>query len=307
MRQEFRYKSSDKKSSVHAVEWIPKGEPKAVLQIAHGMCEYVMRYDGFADWLSEQGIYVVGNDHLGHGETAAGEEDLGYFADKHGNRYVLQDIHRLRKLTGKKYPDKPYFILGHSMGSFLIRQYISYYGEDLSGAIIMGTGWQPVVSLYAGRALCNIIALFKNWRYRSKLLDIMAFGSYLKRIEKPITMQDWISRDEAVVYQYKHDPFCNYHFTLNGYNNMFRSIRKAEKKSNIARVPLDLPIFLVSGSEDPVGAYGKGVTRTYEAYQKAGIKDVSMKFYEEDRHEVLNELDRDRVYEDIKDWIFSKM
>lgn len=307
MRQEFRYRSNDGKTRIHAVEWIPEGEVKAVLQIAHGMCEYVMRYDGFATWLSEQGVYVVGNDHLGHGETAPREEDLGYFSKKHGNRYVLGDIHRLRLITKQKYPDVPYFVLGHSMGSFLMRQYISYYGEDLSGAIIMGTGWQPLVSLYAGRALCYVIALFKGWRHRSQLINLIAFGAYTKKIENPITVQDWLSRDERVVYLHRHDPKCRYYFTLNGYNNMFRSIRKAEKTMNISRVPSNLPILLASGCEDPVGNYGKGVVKTYEAYKKAGIKDVSIKLYEEDRHEILNELDKEQVYEDLRNWIFSKM
>lgn len=307
MRQEFRFKSNDGKTLIHAVEWIPEGEIKAVLQIAHGMCEYIMRYDAFASWLSEQGVYVVGNDHLGHGETVASPADYGYFRKNHGNRYVIKDIHRLRRITEEKYPDVPYFVMGHSMGSFLMRQYICYYGEGLRGAIIMGTGWQPAVVLYGGRVLCHTIALFKGWRHRSKLLDLLAFGSYTSRIRNPKTVQDWLSRNEEVVRLHRTDPKCRFHFTVNGFNNMFKSIRKAEKLFNVIRIPSKLPIFLVSGCEDPVGNYGKGVIKTYKTYKNAGIKDVTMKLYAQDRHEILNELDQDQVYADLKNWIFSKM
>lgn len=173
MKREFQYPSRDGVTQIHAIEWEPEGEIHAVMQLCHGMVEFIDRYDAFAKYLNEHGIYVVGHDHLGHGKSVQNEEYHGYFHKTNGNEYVIGDIHKLREMTQKKYPDKPYFMLGHSMGSFLIRQYMEMYGSGLSGVIVMGTGAQPGVALFFGKLLCKVIAAFKGDDYRSAFVDII--------------------------------------------------------------------------------------------------------------------------------------
>lgn len=302
-KNEFTYPSADNKTTIYATEWIPDGEVRAVLQIAHGMVEYIDRYDGFASFLADHGFYVTGNDHLGHGRSVTSDDEHGYFAHPNGNECVIKDIDRLRLITTEKYPGIPYFFLGHSMGSFLLRQYLTMYGRGLAGAIVMGTGEQPAPVLNAGKMLCRAIALVKGWHHRSGLVNGIAFGSYNKAFEPARTPCDWLSRDENNVDAYMKDPWCTYMFTVNGYYQMFSGIQKCQNPKNIDRIPKDLPVLFVSGAEDPVGESGKGVKKAYDSYVKAGILDVGIKLYEKDRHEILNEIDRQEVYRDLLDWL----
>lgn len=303
MKQHFYFPSSDGVTKIHAIQWIPEGKIKAVLQISHGMVEYIDRYDRFAKYLNEFGIYVVGNDHLGHGESVAAEEKHGYFKHPDGNECVIKDLHRLRRLTQKQYPDMPYFMLGHSMGSFLIREYMMIHGEGLSGVIVMGTGSQPSLVLKAGKLICRMIASFKGWDYRSTLVDKMAFSSNNKRFEPGRTPQDWLTKDEAIVDAYRAHPWCTFIFTLDGFYQLFRTIQFIQKKKNIEQIPKDLPLFFVAGADDPVGNFGEDVKKIYESYQSVGIRNLQMKLYEKDRHEILNETDYAVVYEDLRKWI----
>ena len=306
MRQDFFYPSADGKNRIHALEWLPEGTPKATLQLCHGMAEYIARYDAFAAFLAARGWYVTGNDHLGHGQSAASAAQLGFFAQPKGNECVIADIHALRQRTDARYPGLPRFMLGHSMGSFLLRQYITQYGEGLSGAIVMGTGAQPGAVLKAGKAICRTAARFHGWEYRSGLMNSMAFGSYNKRFEPARTPGDWLSRNEASVDAYNADPLCGFVFTVNGYYHMFRGIEAAQKPENIARIPKTLPLLLVSGANDPVGGFGAGVQQVFESYRAAGLSDVQMKLYPEDRHEILNELDRETVFADLAAWLEAR-
>lgn len=303
MKREFQYPSRDGVTQIHAIEWEPEREIHAVMQLCHGMVEFIDRYDAFAKYLNEHGIYVVGHDHLGHGKSVQNEEYHGYFHKTNGNEYVIGDIHKLREMTQKKYPDKPYFMLGHSMGSFLIRQYMEMYGSGLSGVIVMGTGAQPGAALFFGKLLCKVIAAFKGDDYRSTFVDNMAFGGYNKRFEPARTDKDWLTRDEKEVDAYLANPWCTFRFTVNAYYHMFCGIEYAQKKENIEKIPKDLPLYLVAGSDDPVGNFGKSVENVAKTYRECGIKDVSLKLYEKDRHEILNELDRQVVYEDILAWV----
>ncbi|MDD7389673.1 MAG: alpha/beta hydrolase [Lachnospiraceae bacterium] len=303
MKKHFTYLSSDGITNIHAIEWIPDREVKAILQISHGMVEYIDRYDDFARYLNQYGIYVTGNDHLGHGLSVQRDSLHGYFHKDKGNEYVIGDIHKLRKTAEKKYPHVPYFMLGHSMGSFLIRQYMELYGKGLSGVIIMGTGSQPVPVLIGGKILCRCIAAVKGWEYRSALIDNMAFASYNKRFEPARTDKDWLTKDETIVDAYLASPWCTFRFTVNAYYHMFRGIQFLQKKKNIQKIPQDLPLFLVSGADDPVGNFGKSVRRVYKNYKACGIQNVHMKLYADDRHEILNETDRHTVYKDILNWI----
>ena len=305
MKQEFYYPSRDGKTQIHAIEWIPEGEMKGVLQICHGMVEYINRYDEFAEFMAGHGYYVTGHDHLGHGKSIQTEEDLGYFNEIRGNQYVIGDIHKLRELTMKKHPGVPYYMLGHSMGSFLLREYLTMYGTGLAGAIIMGTGYQGALVLNAGQLVCKVIAVFKGWKYRSKFVDNLSFGSYNKKFEPAETTKDWITSDKERKKKYVDDPLCSYMFTLGAYYQMFEGMKVLTRKDSIARIQKELPILFVSGEDDPVGAFGKGVIKVYEKYKSAGIHNLSIHLYKGDRHEILNEVNRKDVYEDLRRWIES--
>ena len=303
MKNNFYFLSKDKETQIHCIEWVPEGEPIAILQICHGMCEYIDRYDDFAGYLCDRGFYVVGNDHLGHGESVKDDDHYGYFHPSKGNTYLLGDMEEVRKTAAKKYPGIPYFLLGHSMGSFLTRQYMTLAGSELSGVIIMGTGNQPSAMLKVGKTLSAAFAKKNTWFDRNTTMAKIAFAGYNDKIENQRTLMDWLSRDEGIVDKYVEDPWCTFRFTLNGYYNLFYSIEEAQNPRNVANMPKNLPLFIVSGDEDPVGNYVKGVVKVYAFYKNEGIEDVSIKLYEGYRHEILNEIGREIVYEDLEKWM----
>lgn len=298
MKREFYYPSRDGVTKIHAIEWIPEGEVTAVLQMCHGMVEYIDRYHEFADFLTKHGVYVVGHDHLGHGKSVVSQEKLGFFHETDGNAYVIADIQQLRMQTAKKYPGVPYFIMGHSMGSFLVRQYLGLYSGGLSGAIIMGTGEQPSLVVNAGKLVCKIIAAIKGWDYRSKFVNNLAVGAYEKKLGAA-----WLSKNPENVKKYHEDPLCGFVFTVNAYYHMFSGIAKMNQQEKEGKVAKSLPLLFVAGKDDPVGNYGKGVENVYNKYKKCGYQDVQLKLYEEDRHEILNEEDKDVVFQDILTWL----
>lgn len=301
-KEHFQYPSNDHTTQIHAIRWVPDGKVRAVLQISHGMVEFIDRYDAFAAYLAERGILVTGNDHLGHGQSVRSEEHYGFFAEQDGNKTLLRDIHRLRAITQKRYPGVPYFLLGHSMGSFLARQYLCLHGEGLAGAVIMGTGYQPRAMVRFGMALTTFLARIRGWDYRSGLVDGMAFGSYNRRFGKP-RGKEWLSRNEENVRAYQAEKWCNFRFTLNGYYNLFYSIYTLSFPEYLERMPKDLPVLFASGGDDPVGQFGKGVQKVYGQFCSLGMKKVSCKLYPDDRHEILNEVDRETVYADILAWM----
>ena len=303
MKREFYYLSKDEKTQIHAIEWKPEGKPKAVVQLCHGMVEYIDRYHDFADYLSKNGYYVVGHDHLGHGKSIVSTAQLGFFHETKGNECVIGDIHQLRVRTEEMYPNIPYFMLGHSMGSFLVRQYLGFYGAGLTGAIIMGTGNQPTIILQAGKLVCKVTALFKGWKCRSGLVDSMAVGSYNKEFEKETDGSNWLSRNPENVTQYRNDLLCGYMFTVNAYYHMFDGMVKMNAQEKAGRIPRGVSIAFVAGKDDPVGNFGKGVREVYKKYKQMGVQDVKIRLYENDRHEILNELDREVVYQDLLMWL----
>lgn len=302
MKQEFYFPSKDGETQIHVVEWMPQGEVKSILQICHGMVEHIERYDKFARFLAENGVYVVGHDHLGHGKSITNEDKYGFFHEGDGNTCVIADIHQLRIKTEKKYPGMPYFMMGHSMGSFLVRQYLGLYSGGLSGAIIMGTGEQPGIVLTAGKIVCKVIAAFKGWQHRSAFVNNLAVGGYEKKMGKA-----WLSKNVENIRNYASDPLSGFVFTLNGYYHMFNGMCKMNRQEKDEQTEKTLPIFFVAGSEDPVGNCGKGVRNVYKKYKNSGYSDVEIKLYQGDRHEILNEDDKDVVYKDILDWLQVRM
>lgn len=308
MKNEFYFPSRDGNTEIHTIEWKPEGEVKAVVQLCHGMVEYINRYDEFAEYLCSHGFYVVGNDHLGHGKSVQSKAEYGFFHEKYGNACVVGDMHTLRQRTMKKYPDVPYFMIGHSMGSIMLRQYIQTYGNGLSGAILMGVVQeQPGVVLHMGRLLCRIIATLRGWHYRSKLIDNMVVGAFNKKFKPARTRADWVTSDNERLDAYVADPLCSFVFTVNAYYHMFGGMLKMQKKESVFMIPKTLPIMMAAGTEDPTGGYGKGVRKIYEKYKAVGIHDVTLQLYANDRHELLNEKDREQVQQDMREWMESKM
>ena len=302
-KQNFYFKSSNKETRVHGICWIPEDvKVRAVLQIVHGMVEYVDRYDDFARFLGAQGIVVVGDDHLGHGDSVASQEDWGYLGDN-GFECIVNDVRKIQKQFKKRFPGVPYYILGHSMGSFLTRYFLIKYGREVDGAIIMGTGYYSVPIAVFGKVLTQAVAAVKGWRYRSALVNKLAFGSYNKGFAPARTDFDWLSRDEATVDAYVGEPRCQFIFTLNAYHEMFKGLEFIAKKSNLKKMPKRLPVLFVSGGEDPVGNSGQGVQKVYDMFVLAGMDNMDITFYEGARHEILNETNRQEVYDDLYDWL----
>ena len=303
MRDEFYFPSKDGNTEIHTIEWKPEGEVRAVLQICHGMVEYIRRYDEFAQFLCGEGYYVVGNDHLGHGKSIQAKSEYGFFNEKYGNACVLGDMHTLRQRTEKKYPGVPYFMLGHSMGSSLLRQYIQMYGNGLSGAVLMGTvADHKKAALLFGKRLCRVMAAFRGWHYRSKMVDNLVLGAYNKKFKPARTRADWITSDNENLDMYVADPLCSFMFTVNAYYNVFSGMIGIQRKESVYMITKGLQVIYVSGTDDPVGEFGKGVRKIYEKYRAAGIRDVTLRLYTGDRHEILNETDRDQVYKDLLGW-----
>jgi alpha-beta hydrolase superfamily lysophospholipase len=294
-------------NKLHVIAWIPDGEKRAILQIAHGMSEYIDRYDRFAQFMAERGILVIGNDHLGHGKSVADDTELGYFNTDRGSATLVDDMYRVTMDVRSHYPDLPFFIMGHSMGSFLARRYMMTYGEGVSGAIFMGTGAQPAAALKLAQLTAEAIGKVKGDRYKSKVLNAMAFGSYNKRIKPVRTEFDWLSVNEVNVDRYIKDPYCGFPFTVNGFKVLFDLIAYIQDPENYKRIPKDVPLFLVSGKQDPVGSYGEAVKEVAKTYREAGVHKIHVKLYAGDRHELLNEKDHDKVDGDILSFIELNM
>ena len=266
------------------------------VRIAHGMAEYSNRYARFAMELCRHGYAVYINDHLGHGSSVANADELGFFGDD-GPNSLVEDMKQLTDIARQEYPNVPVFLFGHSMGSFLARKYTAKYGHQLDGAVFCGTsGPNPAVGI--GIMLSDYIVKHEGKLHRSAFLDNMAFGTYNKKTAKS-TKFDWLSRDEKEVEKYIHDENCGFLFTAAGFKTLFSVLKEVSAKLWYKTVPERLQILLIAGDKDPVGEYGKGVTEVYETLRKTGHTNTVMKLYPEARHELLNELNRDEVTEDV--------
>ena len=307
-KEDFYFDSRDGEHKIHAVRWIPDVEkPACILQIIHGMAEYIERYDDFARFLADRGILVVGDDHLGHGKSVKPGEPYGYFCKEDAPTVLVRDEHRLKKMVQEQYAGVPYIILGHSMGSFITRNYLFKYGSGIDGAIIMGTGMYSKPSLIFGLALAALQGMLFGADHVSKILNIAVFGAYTKRIKSPKTPFDWLSKNEDNVREYINDPLCGFTFTVNGFQTLFELVYNLHDQERLSKIPKNLPLFFLSGADDPVGDYGRSVELAYRSYKEIGMENVQMKLYPEDRHELLNEVDKEDVYGDIYRWILQRV
>ncbi|WP_080798815.1 alpha/beta hydrolase [Arabiibacter massiliensis] len=302
--------SHDGASTIKGLVWAPaqtRGRrppaPRGVVQIVHGMSEHVGRYDEFARHLVAHGFVVCAEDHIGHGKSAPSPEKLGCLPPD-GKEILIEDVHELRKTVTSRYSRQtPYILLGHSMGSFIVRAYLARHGEDVAAAVICGTGQQPLLLSRAGNLLARLIARSKGPDHRSAFIDGLGAGAYGKQIEGARTSHDWLSTDPAVVDAFLADELCGAMFSVGGYATLTDLTGEVATASCAAKVPKELPLLFVAGAEDPVGARGKGVKAAADLMRRVGVQDVETKLYEGMRHEILNEPGRRQVYTDIVDWI----
>ena len=305
--QDFYFQSSTGRTSIHALKCVPDSKPRAVVQIAHGIAEHIDRYRPFMEFLADNGFVVAGNDHLGHGKSIRVPEEQGFFAEKDGWWRVVDDMDKLHDIMSNEYPELPYVLFGHSMGSFLTRTYLIKHPDKYDGVILSGTGHQSPALVLGGNAAASVMAKLNGAMGDGAKLDSLAFGSYLNKIENPRTKFDWLSRDTEQVDKYIADPLCGFVGKIGLYRDMMQGIKFITDKKNIAQMNKEKPVYFMSGDGDPVGDYGKGVERAYKAFCDAGLHDVFMRLYPGGRHEMLNETNKEQVYQDILSWLNEKI
>lgn len=298
--------SKDSKNSLNTVIWETEKEPIGVLQIVHGMAEYIDRYDDFAKYMTEHGFNVIGHDHLGHGYSVSNERDYGFFAEENGDKIIIEDMHSVTQYAKEKWEELPNFILGHSMGSFCLRQYLTKYSNDVFGAIIMGTGWIPSAAALLGKTIATNTCKSKGSHTVNPLLIKLTIEPYNKPFAPARTNCDWLSKDEKQVDLYVNDKLCGFDFTAGAYKDFFTVLEKIAKNKQLIGMRKSLPILITSGSVDPVGGK-KACEKLNAQYKRCGIDDVTLKLWENDRHEILNELDKSDVYDYICNWLKSKI
>lgn len=300
MREDFFYPSCGA-GQIHARRWIPEGKPRGIIQIVHGIAEHVGRYEDFAAYLNRHGIIVVAEDHMGHGGSIGTQGIQGYF---HGGWFrAAEDSYQLTKQTMEAYPDLPYTLLGHSMGSFLTRTIlIDHPDSGIQSCILSGTGWQPAALMKAVKPVCKLMCMGdREWR-PSPTLQGLVFAGYDKRIENPKTSFDWISRDEKRVAEYAADPLCGFTATAGLLRDMMYGIDYIQQRGNLQKMNKQLPVLFVAGGDDPVGNYGKGVRKAAQHFSEVGVRQVDTKIYPLMRHEIINEIGRAEVYEYLRTW-----
>lgn len=303
---EFNIKDIDG-VEIHVYKWKTEGTPKAVVQIAHGMGEHSGRYEYFAQKLTQNGYAVYINDHRGHGKTARNKDELGYIGDKDGFNWMIKDMHEVTLIAKKDYKDVPVFLLGHSMGSFLIQKYIALYGNKIKGVLLSGTNGKQGQKLKMGMALAKLEMSMKGPKNKGESLNNLIFKGYNSKFEPERTNFDWLTSDKDEVDKYIRDEYCGYTFTSSFFYYFFKGLDELNKPHILNNIPRELPIYIFGGSEDPVGEEGKGAKNLYNTYKRIGIKDVTCKIYKGGRHEMLNEVNKNEVISDVITWMDNRI
>jgi len=303
MKQNFCFESHGA-GRIHSILWKPEGNVRAVVQIVHGIAEHMERYDHFACFLNSHGIAVVGEDHMGHGQSIGDKDIQGYF---HGGwQTAVEDTYQLLKDMKKRFPGVPYILLGHSMGSFMARTILSKHPDSgIAGCILSGTAWQPDGMLKLGPFAAKLMCKFIGEKKCSKKLYDAIFGGYNSKVEYARTGSDWLSRDPKVADAYEADPLCGFIPTAGLFRDMMDGFAYIQKPENLDKMNKKLPIFFVAGEADPVGNYGEGVREAASRFTQAGMEAVTLKLYPLCRHEILNELNKEEVYADFLQWILD--
>lgn len=274
-------------------------EPKAIVQIVHGMNEHSERYHEFACFLNQAGYCVYATDHRGHGNSALHVDRIGYIGEN-GFEEMVKDEKTLFDHIQSETPYIPHFILGHSMGSFVTQRYIQLYGNELAGSLLIGSGsnrWD----LRIGAKVANAYEKLTNDK-RSKGLEKLVFNGYNTRFNKR-TGFEWLANDTVIVDEYIEDPYCAHVFPPSFYRQFLSFLYLIFQDEHVSQVPVSLPLYILSGQDDPVGQFGKGVEKLYQQYEQRGCKDVHYKLYPGGRHEILNDFDKLVVFKDIVTWL----
>ena len=282
--------------------WDEVQNPKAVVQIFHGMAEHSERYDDFARYLNSKGFIVYADDHRGHGYSVKEGSVQGYIGED-GFNSIVEDEKSISDLIRKNHKDLPLYVFAHSFGSFIGQEYITRYSNEIDGIILSGSCKQDGLDLKMGKVLASIQKSLFNETEKAKLIDKLSFGAYNSKVKNRKTNCDWLSRDEKEVKKYLDDEMCGFISPINFYNHMFTGLSELYKVEKLKKINKNLSIIVLSGDEDPVGKYGKGVMRLYEQYVDLGIKNSSVKLYEGGRHELLNETNKHEVYDFVYNWL----
>lgn len=289
---------------INTYAWHPRGEVTAIVQLVHGMAEHMERYDATAQALTKAGFLVVGHTHLGHGDTAPIK---GFFGESNGVQNLIGDIDALRHDVQGSYPSVPYFIVGHSMGSFLVRLYILEHSQGLAGAVLSGTGHYSASLAAMGSLLANLLIVLGKGTKPSNLIHKIVFGANNKQIKQPTTKSDWLSSDPNAVSLYESDEYCGFLFTAYGYRDLFAMLKQLADIKQLKRIEKNLPVYLFSGMDDPVGAYGNGISLVASELREAGLTNVQVRLYKNGRHEMFNEVQAADVYKDLIQWIYNHL
>ena len=301
MHTDFYFPSYGK-GMIHGCRWEPEGTPRAVLQIVHGVAEHASRYEEFASYMAKQGFLVVAEDHMGHGQSIGNQGVPGYFDG--GWFKAVADCHRLLSYTRMEYPRVPYILLGHSMGSFMVRTMLAKYPQmDISAAIISGTAWMHPAVINTAHAAASVACKTDGANKPSKVLTGMMFSGNNRKVEHKRTEFDWLTRDDACVDAYIADPLCGFAVTPGLVRDMMSGLRYIQSPEQLHKIRKDLPILFISGSDDPVGGYGVGVTKAWKEHKKAGMQCCDLRLYPLCRHELLNEINKYEVYDYILQWL----
>lgn len=302
----FHYPSARDGCSIHALEWGPEGPPRGIVHLVHGISEHIGRYDETARFLAEHGFLVCGEDHLGHGRTVS-DGSYGFFAPENGWTLAARDIRALRKLEGARHPNLPYFLLGHSMGSFLTRTYLILWPGTVSGAVLMGTGQEPAPLVALGRLISALECRRLGPRGVSPLVHTLSLGAYNRRFRPNRTPSDWLSRDPAEVDAFLADPLCQPRPTVSLFRDMMRALQFIARRDQLARMDPSVPVCFLSGQEDPVGGMGRGVEKVVRMFRDAGCRNLSVRLYPGARHELFHEQNRREVWADLLNWLEGRL
>lgn len=302
MNHHTRWLTMDDNHPIHIKSWLPNEEPKAIVQLAHGMVEHMNRYHEFAAFLTNHQIAVYGNDHRGHGQTGLAADQLGFLSTSNGFERITKDCITVTKWIKEKHPNIPILLIGHSMGSFVSRYYITKEPQLIQGVILIGTGFQPSALLTVGKTLAKTFGKLNGKQTKAPILNSITFFGYNKGTNHSTPM-DWLCSDEKVTQQYIQDPLCGFIPTNQFFYDLYNGIQSIQSKKNAGSIPKDLPLLFLSGLDDPVGSYGKGVKKAFTFYQDIGLHNIDYKLYPNARHELLHEMDKEEIFQSILKWI----
>lgn len=303
-RQEM-IRSSNGKDQLYVKIWQPEGQSKGMLQLIHGMIEHIERYDPFAQYLVSKGFTVIGHDHLGHGKTVAEQNEYGTFGETNGADYLVADVGLVQRFALEQFPAQPYYLLGHSMGSLVLRNFLYQKNTKLAGAIIMGTTLEAPAKMTSAALLTKTLMPFRQQAWPYRVMENLVFGQHNRRFQPNRTAKDWLSSDPQQVDAYLADPHTQFHFSLSAYRDLFLLTKKASAPRLLQKIDRELPLLLISGKEDPVGHYGKSVRKLANYLNQQGQRHLTVYLLEGGRHEILNETNKQVVFHEIWQWLES--